>query len=67
MELKTYIKQRGISVKKAAQELEITRGYLYEIVGKRISPGRKTAIKIQDWSQNLVKFVDLWEDNGNRK
>lgn len=60
MELKTYIKQRGISVEKAAKEIGITRGYLFEIVGGRVSPGRKTAIKIKNWSQNLVKFRDLW-------
>lgn len=61
MKLIEYIQQREISVDMAAKEIGITRGYLYEIIGGRMSPGRKAALKIMKWSQNLVKFNDLWD------
>uniref|UniRef100_A0A6M3JNK6 Putative DNA binding, helix-turn-helix domain containing protein n=1 Tax=viral metagenome TaxID=1070528 RepID=A0A6M3JNK6_9ZZZZ len=60
MKLDEYIKEREITVIQAAEELGITRGYLYEILGGRMPPGRKLAIKITEWSQNIVKFNDLW-------
>jgi len=61
MKLIEYIKQREISVDMAAKEIGITRGYLYEIIGGRMSPGKKTALNIIKWSQNLVKYNDLWD------
>lgn len=65
MKLSEYIEQREISVIDAARELGVSRGYLYEILGDRRIPGRKMATKIKEWSQNLVKFDDLWKDASN--
>jgi len=60
MKLKEYIKERGISVPKAAGELGITREYLYELISERKSPGKKLIVRIMGWSQNIIKLNDLW-------
>ena len=60
MKLKDYIQERQLDVNLVAQELEISRGYLYELLAERMTPGRKTALRIIKWSDGMVKFKDLW-------
>ena len=61
MKLKEYIQLRDITVIIAAKELGVTRQYVYALMTGQFTAGRKMAMKIRDWSQNLVKFDDLWE------
>jgi hypothetical protein len=61
MKLGTYIELKKISKTRAAKELQITRTYLYEILGNRMIPGRKLAQKISQWSQGDVRYEDLWQ------
>jgi plasmid maintenance system antidote protein VapI len=65
MELNEYIKHRELSVKKAADELGITRQYLYMIIAGKKEPGRKLVNNISKWSQNFVKSSDLWKNVSN--
>jgi hypothetical protein len=61
MKIETYLEFKGLPVAKAAKELKITRGYLYEILKKTRRPGRKLALRIRDWSDGAVGFDDLWK------
>ena len=60
MKLKEYRKWRGLSKKETFQTLDITRQYLWELEEKDRPPGRKLADKIIKWSENHVKYEDLW-------
>ena len=60
MKLKTYLELKKISTTRAAKELGVTRTYLYEIMGKRMIPGRQLAQRIITWSQGDVRYEDLW-------
>ena len=60
MKLQTYLELKRIGKTRAAKELSITRTYLYEILGKRMIPGRKLAQKIVEWSEGDVRYEDLW-------
>ena len=60
MKLKNYISKRQIQISRAAIELNISVGYLYELIAERMVPGRKTALEIVKWSGGMVKLKDLW-------
>ena len=66
MELKKYIEARKLTIDKAASELGISRGYLYELVSRRMLVGRKTGSKIIAWSDGMVTFEDLWKEDSNQ-
>jgi len=60
MKLKDYIKEKDIPVKQATKELGISRGYLYELIAERLSPGKALISRIIKWSDGMVKLQDLW-------
>jgi len=61
MKLKDYIKDKGLTTRKVAKELGISRGYLFELMAERTLAGRVTALRIVEWSDGMVKLQDLWE------
>jgi len=61
MKLKDYIEFKRIGKTRVAKDLKITRQYLYEILKGNMSPGRKLAQRIAEWSENAVTFQDLWK------
>lgn len=56
--LKDIIKARELTIDEAAKELGITRQHLSGILSGKI-PGRKTAIRIQEWTLSMIKAKDL--------
>ena len=60
MKLNDYLKFKSISKTRAAKELKITRTYLYDIISGRMGPGRKLAQRIIKWSNEDVRYEDLW-------
>jgi len=63
MKLKDYITERQIQISRAAIELNVSIGYLYELIAERMVPGRKTALQIVKWSGGMVKLKDLWPED----
>ena len=63
MDLKNYIKERHLTQQEAADGIGISRQYLCDILNKHTIPGRAVAFKIIAWSDNMVKFDDLWREN----
>lgn len=61
MKLKDYIEAKRIKVDDAAIELGISRGYLYELIAERMTPGRKAAFEIVKWSDGMVRLDDIWD------
>jgi hypothetical protein len=61
MLLKEYLKTERIGMTRAAKELRVHKTYLYEIVGRRMPPGRKLAQRIVEWSKRKITLEDLWE------
>lgn len=61
MTFKTYLQVKKISTTRAAKELGVTRTYLYEIIARRMIPGRKLAQKIVAWSNGDIRYEDLWD------
>ena len=65
MELKEYIEARRLSMPEAAKQLGISRGYLYMLIGNGREAGKKTAFKIIEWSQGMIRLEDLWKEKGS--
>lgn len=61
MTLKTYLQLKKISTTRAAKELQVTRTYLYEIIAKRMIPGRILAQRIVQWSNGDIRYEDMWD------
>jgi plasmid maintenance system antidote protein VapI len=56
--LKQYIEMRGITIKQAAEEIGVSRPLIhYAINGNPLS--RRTALKIEKWSDGFVPAVEL--------
>jgi plasmid maintenance system antidote protein VapI len=56
--LKQYIEIRGITIKQAAEEIGVSRPLIhYAINGNPLS--RRTALKIEKWSDGLLSAVEL--------
>lgn len=58
MELKDYIKNNGKSMADAAREIGVSRQYLYFLCDGN-SCGKKTALKIERWSNGNVDLMAL--------
>jgi plasmid maintenance system antidote protein VapI len=56
--LLNYIKLHG-SVAQAARELNVSRTHLSNIIYEKYPPGRKLAIRIQEWSRGAVSASEL--------
>jgi len=55
-----YIREvRNIKIGEAAKEMGIPRTYLSSICNGRIIPGKKTAQKIEEWSNGWIKAKDI--------
>ena len=65
MDLKIYLKERKLTQQKAANSIGISRQYLCDILNKKAIPGRAVAFKIMAWSDKMVGFDDLWENNND--
>ena len=60
MKITDYFQLKNIDKNQAAKELQITKAYLYELLGNRMKPGRKLAQRIIIWSNGDIRFDDLW-------
>lgn len=60
MDLQKYIKERRLTQQEAANGIGVSRPYLCDILNKKAVPGRAIAFKIIAWSNNMVRFDDLW-------
>ena len=59
-ELKEYIRyERRMSETRCALEMGITKQYLNTITNGKIIPGKKVALKIQEWTNGKYKASDL--------
>jgi plasmid maintenance system antidote protein VapI len=64
--LKQYIEMRGITIKQAAEEIGVSRPLIhYAINGNPLS--RRTALKIEKWSDGFVSAVELVGLGSNQK
>jgi transcriptional regulator with XRE-family HTH domain len=59
MDLREYRKVKYITVRKASEELGISRQHIYDIEKRKSFPSRKLSIRIYEWSNGLVNHVDL--------
>lgn len=58
MELAEIIKNRGLTVAQAAEQIGITKAYVYQIIAGR-HVGRKAASKIERWSDGAITAASL--------
>jgi len=65
MKLQEYIEARRLSMPEAAKQLGISRGYLYMLISNGREAGKKTAFKIIEWSQGMIRLEDLWKEKGS--
>lgn len=56
--LKTYIENRNLTVKRAAAEIGITRQHLHCALRGQVM-GRRTAKKIEAWTNGAVTAIEL--------
>ena len=59
MTFDTYLKKNGISTLKAAEALKKTRQHIWEIRTRRAFPSYKLTVKIYEWTNHQVSFVDF--------
>jgi DNA-binding XRE family transcriptional regulator len=59
MNLLQYRKLNYISVKRASEELGISRQHIYDIEKGKAFPSRKLSIKICEWSNGSVNQFEL--------
>lgn len=59
MKLSEYLESAQISVATAAQQLGVSRAYVYLLIDNKKSPSLRLAWKIEKWSKNKVT-VQEW-------
>lgn len=59
MNIKEYLRKKGITSKEAAEQLGIHDSYLRLIWRGARAPGPKLALKIQEWTQGELKTEDM--------
>jgi len=63
MELKTYIKQSGLTRKEFAKLIEVKPSYLHNICQRPDQTGKKTVLAIIKATKGKVTFDDMWPKN----
>ena len=59
MNFKEYLAENNISVRRASEELGVSRQHIYDIEKGQTYPSRKLARKIEDWSGGIIKKEGL--------
>ncbi len=59
MKFSEILKENKISIRQAAEALNVSRQHLYDIEKGLNYPSRKLAIRMEDWSGGILKKEEL--------
>ena len=66
--LKIYLFEQEISVTEFAEQLDISRSHLYNIIKYRVGISTKLAEKIEEYTHGKIKKIDLlYPENSKNK